>query len=133
MRVSASEYRKMTKKKSKYRNQKVDGYDSKKERDRAAELRLFQKLGYISNLREQVKFVLIPAQYKKVEVQLKTKTKLKDVCVEKECSYKADFTYNDNREDGAFVVEDTKGMKTEVYKIKRKLMLQVHGIKIKET
>jgi hypothetical protein len=42
----------------------------------------------------------------------------------------ADFTY---MEDGKLVVEDCKGFKTDVYKIKKKLMLWVHGIRIKET
>ena len=44
----------------------------------------------------------------------------------------ADFVYTDV-ETGETVVEDTKGFRTDVYKIKRKLMLKVHGIKIKET
>ena len=49
--------------------------------------------------------------------------------LEKECSYIADFVYIQN---GNLVVEDTKGFRTEAYKIKRKLMLHVHGIRIKE-
>ena len=49
---------------------------------------------------------------------------------ERAVKYKADFTY---REGGELVVEDKKGLKTPVYVIKRKLMLFVHGIKIKET
>ena len=48
------------------------------------------------------------------------------------CKYVADFVYTDV-ETGETVVEDTKGFRTDVYKIKRKLMLKVHGIKIKET
>jgi len=50
--------------------------------------------------------------------------------VERACTYVADFSYTEN---GRRVVEDTKGMKTRDYIIKRKLMLYVHGIRIKET
>jgi len=132
--MKVNEYRKLKSKgKSKYRNKKVDGYDSIKERDRAVELKLMQQQGLISNLKEQVPFLLIPTQYEEIMVQLKTKVKPKNVCVEKSCSYYADFTYNDNRKNKELVVEDTKGVKTEAYRIKKKLMFQIYGIKIKET
>ena len=49
--------------------------------------------------------------------------------IEQSVVYKADFLY---RENGKWVVEDTKGKKTEAYIIKRKLMLHVHGIRIRE-
>lgn len=49
---------------------------------------------------------------------------------EKPVKYVADFCYA--TKDGAYVVEDTKGMRTPDYIIKRKLMLWVHKIKIKE-
>jgi hypothetical protein len=49
---------------------------------------------------------------------------------EREVCYIADFVY---QEDGKLVVEDVKGHRTEVYKLKKKLMLWVHGIRIKET
>lgn len=49
--------------------------------------------------------------------------------LEKECSYIADFAYI---QDGTYVVEDTKGVRTEAYKIKRKLMLERYGIQIRE-
>jgi hypothetical protein len=48
---------------------------------------------------------------------------------ERRCVYVADFVYT---EDGKKVVEDTKGMRTKEYVIKRKLMLYIHHIKIKE-
>ena len=51
--------------------------------------------------------------------------------VERECSYIADFKYQDARS-GELVIEDTKGVRTKDYIIKRKLMLSVYGIKIKE-
>ena len=50
--------------------------------------------------------------------------------MEKSCGYVADFVYTDKN--GNVVVEDVKGIKTEVYKIKRKLMLYIHNIKIKK-
>ena len=42
----------------------------------------------------------------------------------------ADFRYIDH--DGKTVVEDTKGVKTPVYILKRKLLLWVHGIRVVE-
>lgn len=103
---------------SKYGAKKSGGYDSQKEHHRANELKMMQRAGLISNLREQVKYVLIPTQRT-------PNGKL----LEKECSYYADFVYD---KDGITVVEDTKGVRTAEYKIKRKLMLQVHGISIVE-
>ena len=102
----------------KYRSKKtiVDGkkFDSKKEATRFKELCLLQTQGLIKDLQLQVKFELIPKQ--------------KD---ERACFYVADFVYTDC-ETGQMVVEDVKGMRTDVYKIKRKLMLYFHGIQIKE-
>ena len=102
---------------NKYRNKRVvvDGisFDSKKEAARYKELRMLERAGIILNLQLQVPFELIPKQDG-----------------ERACTYKADFVYEQN---GKKVVEDTKGMKTDVYKIKRKLMLYRYGIKINET
>jgi hypothetical protein len=81
-------------------------------------LKLLQRAGKITDLRLQVPFLLIPSQYENGK------------CIERECKYIADFTY---RENGKFVVEDAKGLKTDVYIIKRKLMLEKYGIKIRET
>jgi hypothetical protein len=104
---------------NKYHAQKSGGYDSRKEHRRANELRLMQRAGLISNLREQVPYELIPTQRDKDGKVL-----------ERACSYIADFVYTD--EHGNTVVEDTKGVRTEVYRIKRKLMLKVHGICVTE-
>lgn len=106
------------KKRNKYGAKKSGGYDSTKEHHRANELKLMQRAGLITNLREQVKYVLIPTQRDNAGNLL-----------EKECSYYADFVYE---RDGVMVVEDTKGVRTPEYKLKRKLMLQVHGIIISE-
>ncbi|MCM1356454.1 MAG: DUF1064 domain-containing protein [Staphylococcus sp.] len=113
---------------NKYHAKAVGGHASKKEHDRANQLKLMQRAGLISGLREQVPFVLIPAQYGQYGKDLKGKPTR--VLLERSCRYIADFVYTDA--DGNQVVEDTKGFRTPEYKIKRKLMLAVHGIKIKE-
>lgn len=117
-------------KRNKYGNVKSGGYDSKKENRRSNFLKMLEKNGTISNLQEQVRFELVPSQYEKVKVLMKTKTKVKEKCVERAVNYIADFVYTDDK--GKQVVEDSKGFKTPDYIIKRKLMLQVHGIKIRE-
>lgn len=109
-------------------------FDSLKERNRWNELNLLQRAGKISDLQRQVKFVLIPTQYEKYErYSKKTGKRLKDGLrvVEKEVPYYADFVY---MKDGKKIVEDTKSeaTKTKDYIIKRKLMLWVHNIRIKE-
>lgn len=105
----------------KYKNRKavIDGivFDSKKEARRYSELKLLQRAGKISNLRLQVPFELIPSQY------------IDKKCVERAVTYRADFVYTEN---GQTVVEDTKGMRTKDYIIKRKLMLERYGIQIRE-
>ena len=89
-------------------------FDSKAEFIRWCELRILERAGKISDLQRQVKYELIPKQKG-----------------ERACTYLADFVYKDS--DGNTVVEDTKGVRTDAYRIKRKLMLWVHGIRIKET
>ena len=118
-------------KKSKYKSRKIthDGivFDSVKEYRRYCELLLLEKAGAITDLKRQVKFALLPVQY---EMTKDPKTgKAKKTCLERECSYIADFVYTEN---GEKVVEDTKGFKTKDYILKRKMMLYFHGIKIKE-
>lgn len=107
----------------KYHNRKtvVNGhtFDSKKEANRYSELLLLERAGAIHDLRTQVKYVLIPSQRSKETGKV----------IERECSYKADFVYT---EGGETVVEDVKGYRTKEYIIKRKLMLHVHGIRIRE-
>lgn len=122
---------------SKYGNRKtvVNGieFDSQKEARRYQELRLLEQAGRISDLRLQVKYVLIPAQrapsfeiYKSGPNKGRRKP---GKVLENECAYIADFVYT---QDGNEVVEDAKGMRTAVYRIKRKLMLERYGIQIKE-
>lgn len=123
--------------KSKYNNVKVGKNASLKEARRGAELRLLEKAGVITNLKEQVKFVLIPAQYESYERYGKRGQRLKDGVrlSERECAYIADFTYTIAKT-GENIVEDTKGYKGgtayDLFVIKRKLMLAVHSIRVKE-
>lgn len=124
---------------SKYHSKRTmtsDGivHDSMKEAQRWDELRLLERAGKIRELRRQVNFTLIPAQYESYPRYSKKGRRIKDgqTCIEKACHYRADFVYIDCSNDEV-VVEDCKGYKTPDYLIKRKLMLQVHGVKIKET
>ena len=120
--------------KNKYNNHKIeyDGavFDSTKEVLRYKELSLLVSDGIISNLKRQVKYLLIPAQREPSTVGPRGGIRLGKL-LEEECSYYADFVYTVN-ETGETVVEDTKGFKTKDYVIKRKLMLFEYGIRIKE-
>ena len=119
---------------NKYNARKVtvngETFDSQKEYKRFCELSLLQRAGKIADLRRQVKFVLIPAQREPDRIG-KRGGIIKGKLLEQECSYYADFVYRDVLT-GVTVVEDTKGMRTDVYKIKRKLMLKEYGIRIRE-
>ena len=92
-------------------------HDSRKEANRWSELLILERAGLISDLKRQVKYELIPKQEGERAVE-----------------YVADFEYID--ENGQKIVEDVKGCKEglayRVFVIKRKLMLYVHGIKVKE-
>lgn len=123
---------------SKYRNKKVcfDGieFDSKLEASRWIYLKGLENRGLISSLQRQVKYILIPAQYEPSTEFYKRSDKKglpkTGKLIEKPVTYIADFVYTDNG--GNTVVEDTKGFKTPDYIIKRKLMLERYGIRIKE-
>lgn len=111
----------------------VDGieFDSRKEARRYQELKLLQMAGEISNLRMQVRYELIPAQYEEIERYGKRGQKLKPKrkLIEYPVYYIADFVYV---KEGQEIVEDAKGMKTKDYILKRKLMLWIHGIRVRE-
>lgn len=104
---------------SKFRNRKTKGFDSKKEHRRAQDLLLLEKIGEISNLEFQVPYELLPKQVDKHGKML-----------ERPVRYIGDFRYTENEET---VVEDSKGMRTRDYILKRKLMLWRFGIRIRET
>lgn len=128
------------KKQNKYFAKKVKvgdiEFSSQKEANRYCELRLLERAGKISDLQLQVPFVIIPTQYEEIVTYTPKTHKEKRVkkVVEKMSKYVCDFAYYD--ESGNYVVEDVKGYKEsaayELFKLKRKLMLQVYGIKIVE-
>lgn len=110
---------------SKYKNVKFTDengniWDSKKEYKRYLELKEREDKKEISNLRRQVTYQVIPRQ-----TDENGKFKYHPI------KYVADFVYTDNAT-GKEIVEDAKGIKTEVYKLKKKLMYYVHKIKIEE-
>ena len=88
-------------------------FDSKKEANRWNELKLLERANIIHDLRRQVGFTLIE----------KSKYGRK-------ITYISDFTYYENDQ---LIVEDTKGYKTDVYKLKKRLMAEKYGIEIKES
>ena len=102
---------------NKYHNRKteIDGikFDSKREANRYIELKLMEQAKAIQDLKLQVKFPLVKKSSHGQEVV-----------------YVADFVYY---EDGKMVVEDSKGYRTDVYKLKKRLMAELYGIDIKET
>ena len=91
----------------------VDGilFDSKKECLRYGELKILQKVGEITELELQPKFSCV-------------------VNGKKVCKYIADFRYTTPSGE---VIEDVKGVKTTVYRLKKKLVEALFGIEITET
>ena len=127
----------------KYGNTKIKNaygtFDSSLEWSRFLFLSNREKEGEITNLRRQVEYLLIPAQYGTEIKHLKTKDKEVRVLLERSCSYIADFVYERN---GETIVEDCKGedkkyngrtfsTRTADFNIKKKLMLWVHQIQVK--
>ena len=91
-----------------------ENYSSLRERNRHLELILEQRAGRLSNLRREVSFELAP----KAKVLGKLKRSLR---------YVADFVYE---RDGALVVEDCKGFRTAMFRLKAHLLKTGHGIDI---
>lgn len=104
---------------TKYRNRKtvIDGYrfDSMREAARYQELRLLERAGVISELELQPKYTLQPGFTREGKKH-------------RAITYTADFRYRDER--GATIVEDVKGVQTQVFRMKRKMLLYVHGIDV---
>ena len=113
-------------------------HDSRKEAGRCNQLHFLQMAHEISELEVQKKYILIPAQRESSSEVYKRGPKKgqpkEGKVIEQECSYYADFDYIEK--DGTHVVEDVKGYKDgqayAMFKIKRKLMLYIHGIRIRE-
>ena len=99
---------------NKYGNKKNKGFDSAKEWRRNQELEIMQKAGEISELNRQVPFVLMQSYTITDET---TKQGFRTI---REIRYIADFTYR--LKNGKRIIEDVKGVQTEVFKIKRKLL-----------
>lgn len=111
-------------------------FDSKREYHRWLELKAMEKAGQIADLKRQVEFELIPEHREPDSIGPRGGIK-KGKVIELKCCYVADFVYREvipYCEDNKFplVVEDSKGMRTPDYVIKRKLMLDRYGIKISE-
>jgi hypothetical protein len=111
--ITPEEYHRL-KKPPKYRNKRVavDGYafDSLAEAKRYGQLRTLETGGAISDLRVKTRYPLV------VNGQ--------------ECGYyEDDFNYMDR---GARIVEDVKGMRTDLYRLKRRLVKAIYGIDIVE-
>lgn len=124
---------------SKYHSEKVrtpegDVFDSRKEYRRFTELSLLQKAGEIRGLQRQVPFLLVP-DHREPDTTGPRGGKKPGRIIERKVEYFADFVYEERKPDGTWerVVEDCKGMRTADYIIKRKLMLHVHGIRLRET
>jgi hypothetical protein len=96
---------------------RTDGYASKAEASRGAELDLLVKAKEISQLRRQPRYILLDAD--------KTAGYARPLC------YVADFEYLDHRSD-RMVIEDVKGFPTPAYLIKKRLMKQLHGLEVTE-
>ena len=109
--------------KSKYGARKItiDGerFDSKREAARYQELRLQEKLGAIRNLQRQVAFVLLDDYTRPDGVRIRG------------IKYLADFVYV--AKGGNLIVEDCKGFRTDIYKLKKKMFEARYGTIIKET
>lgn len=99
---------------SKYHNRKTKGFDSAKEWRRNQELEALQRAGEISELNRQVPFVLMPSY------TIADETTRQGFRTVREIRYIADFTYR--LKNGTRIIEDVKGMQTDVFKIKRKLL-----------
>ena len=128
-------YYALKKKGNKYHNSAVivDGisFQSRKEARRWCELKIMDRAGMIHGLTRQKKFVLIPAQ-REPDTVGKRGGRKKGKLIERECAYYSDFAYYDK--DGNEVVEDVKSpaTRTKDYILKRKMMMYVHGIRIRE-
>ena len=125
---------------NKYGNKKIEYcgevFDSKREYYRYMDLKLLESCGAISGLQRQVVYELIPAQREKsTRVYKKGRKKgqpIEGKVIEKAVTYIADFVYTDNAT-GKTIVEDCKGFHTKEYILKRKMLLYLKGIRIKES
>ena len=108
---------------NKYNNKKIEGFDSKKEAKRYAELELIFRAGVITLPEKQVPFVILEPFI------TKNGDKIRGII------YKADFVYYDN-EKKTLVIEDVKGA-AKMYNDKGELckskMIIKNGKKVRKT
>ena len=107
----------MTFRHNKYGAIKTNGYASRKEANRAAELRLLEMTGVIGPVSRQVAYDLLPAA--------------PGLGYKRPLRYVADFHYVDKTQNKE-IIEDVKGFRTPVYKLKKRLMAQLLGIEVQE-
>lgn len=127
------------KKESKYHAHKVivngQVFDSLKEMRRYNELRLLEKAGQVRELERQKKYLIIPECRESSSAGPRGGIRIGRV-IERAAYYVADFVYQEldpETHEWNEIVEDVKGMRTDAYILKRKLMLYMHGIRIRET
>ena len=94
-------------------------FDSKREAARHAELLLLQRAGEIRGLRRQVVYELVPGV--KFAGAARARPAIR---------YTADFVYVEHDK---FVIEDVKGVETPEFRIKRHLLLALHGLEVRVT
>lgn len=121
--MKIEEYKRLLNKGNKYYNEKIIVneiiFDSRKEANRYCELFRLEAKGYIKDLECQHKFVLQPGFKKNGKTY-------------RAITYIADFVYLDLRTNKN-IVEDVKGYKTEVYKLKKKMFEYVYpDLELKE-
>lgn len=138
--------------KGKFNNKKVETaegvFDSTGEWKRWLFLKDAERQGLIADLRRQVRYTLIPTQYRTEIVHLKTKDKEVQRVAEREITYTADFVYKKLKSYSPFrqdlfgsestkecwetVVEDFKGFPNDRWPLKKAMMLYFHGIAVRE-
>ncbi len=98
----------------------VDGitFDSTKEAKRYIELKMLEKAGEISDLELQPKFPIYVCRRQNGELH-------------HVCTYIADFKYRAGK-NGLLTIEDSKGIRTPVYRLKRKMVEAQYDIQIQE-
>lgn len=115
-------------------------FDSEREHKRFCELHILLRQGLIRDLDQQVPFPLIPTIREEIGVYARGPRKGQPKygkVIEHGVTYVADFVYTDAAT-GERIVEDAKGFRDphsstyQVFVIKRKLMLHVHGIRVRE-
>ena len=125
-RISSKQYRSLAKRSNKYgaKRTRVNGiwFDSKREAERYKLLKAMQMAREITDLELQPEFPLMIGD-RPVLMRSKGYPNGRRV------KYIADFRYE---QDGKTIIEDVKGMRTDVYKLKKAIVETIYGIKVIE-